>query len=148
MNPPTVVGSSKTGSTEQIAGLGLLVMSMRRGLMSVIPGGKGYRLPLISNDEFAKFIVQVFKLEQPTIQTYTLVEDKQHDQNIAELLSVMSESMNMRAPKISVPMPLMKTIMNSGVSKITKIPSDGLNFITKRKFSNVSSEKNYGRGLV
>ena len=45
------------------------------------------------------------------------------------------------APKISVPMPLMKTIMNSGVSKITKIPSDGLNFITKRKFSNVSAKK-------
>ncbi|TKJ02134.1 nonribosomal peptide synthetase MxaA, partial [Bacillus cereus] len=44
----------------------------------------------------------------------------------------------------SVPMPLMKTIMNSGVSKITKIPSDGLNFITKRKFSNVSAKKIMG----
>lgn len=119
-------------------------MSMRRGLMPVIPGGKGYRLPLISNDELAKFIVQVFRLEQPTIQTYTLVEDKQHDQNIAELLSIMSESMNMRAPKISVPMPFMKAIMNSGGSKITKIPSDGLNFITKQKFSNVSAKKIMG----
>ncbi|MCY7583459.1 alpha/beta fold hydrolase [Bacillus safensis] len=138
INPPTVVGSSKTGSTEQIAGLGLLVSSMRRGLMPVIPGGKGYRLPLISNDEFAKFIVQVLRIEQPAIQTYTLVEDKEHDQNIAELLSVMSESMNMRAPKISVPLPLMKTIMKSGVSKITNIPSDGLNFMTKRTFSNAS----------
>ncbi|HCX49584.1 MAG TPA: nonribosomal peptide synthetase MxaA, partial [Bacillus sp. (in: Bacteria)] len=144
INPPTVVGSSKTGSTEQIAGLGLLVTSMRRGLMPVIPGGKGYRLPLISNDEFAKFIVQVFKLEQPAIQTYTLVEDKENDPNIAELLSVMSESMNMRAPKISVPMPLMKTIMNSGVSKITQIPADGLNFITNRTFSNGSAKKIMG----
>lgn len=138
INPPTVVGSSKTGSTEQIAGLGLLVTSMRRGLMPVIPGGKGYRLPLISNDEFAKFIVQVLRIEQPAIQTYTLVEDKENDPNIAELLSIMSESMNMRTPKISVPMPLMKTIMKSGVSKITNIPSDGLNFMTKRTFSNAS----------
>ncbi|OBW49277.1 nonribosomal peptide synthetase MxaA [Bacillus safensis] len=144
INPPTVVGSSKTGSTEQIAGLGLLVKSMRKGLMPVIPGGKGYRLPLISNDMFAKFIVQVFRMEQPAIQTFTLVEDKKHDQNIAELLSVMSESMNMRAPKISVPMPLMKAVMNSGVSKITKIPSDGLNFMTKRTFSNVSAKKIMG----
>ncbi|CAM5598993.1 nonribosomal peptide synthetase MxaA [Bacillus safensis FO-36b] [Bacillus safensis subsp. safensis] len=144
INPPTVVGSSKTGSTEQIAGLGLLVKSMRRGLMPVIPGGKGYRLPLISNDMFAKFIVQVFRMEQPAIQTFTLVEDKEHDQNIAELLSVISESMNMRAPKISVPMPLMKAVMNSGVSKITKIPSDGLNFMTKRTFSNVSAKKIMG----
>ncbi|MCY7436256.1 alpha/beta fold hydrolase [Bacillus pumilus] len=144
INPPTVVGSSQTGSTEQIAGVGLLVKSMRRGLMPVIPGGKDYRLPLISNDEFARFIVQVFRLEQPAIQTYTLVEDWQHDQNIGELLSVMSESMNMRAPKISVPMPLMKAVMNSGVSKITKIPSDGLNFMTKRTFSNVSAKKIMG----
>ncbi|AIZ61450.1 MxaA domain-containing protein [Bacillus sp. WP8] len=144
INPPTVVGSSKTGSTEQIAGIGLLVTSMRRGLMPVIPGGKGYRLPLISNDEFAKFIVQVFRMEQPAIQTYTLVEDKEHDQNIAELLSVMSESMNMRAPKISVPMPFMKAMMKSGVSKITNIPSDGLNFMTKRTFSNALVKKMMG----
>lgn len=144
INPPTVVGSSQTGSTEQIAGLGLLVKSMRRGLMPVIPGGKGYRLPLISNDEFAKFIVLVFKLEQSAIQTYTLVEDKEHDQNVAELLSMMSESMNMRASSISVPMPLMKAIMNSGVSKLTNIPSDGLNFMTKRTFSNVSAKKIMG----
>ncbi|CVN23436.1 3-beta hydroxysteroid dehydrogenase/isomerase [Streptococcus pneumoniae] len=144
INPPTVVGSSQTGSTEQIAGLGLLVKSMRRGLMPVIPGGKDYRLPLISNDEFAKCIVQVFKLEQPVIQTYTLVEDKEHDQNVAGLLSMMSESMNMKAPSISVPMPLMKAIMNSGVSKLTNIPSDGLNFMTKRTFSNVSVKKIMG----
>ncbi|MBB6604026.1 alpha/beta fold hydrolase [Bacillus pumilus] len=144
INPPTVVGSSQTGSTEQIAGLGLLVKSMRRGLMPVIPGGKDYRLPLISNDEFARFIVQVFRLEQPAIQTYTLVEDWQHDQNIGELLSMMSESMNMRAPKISVPMPLMKAMMNSGVSKMTNIPSDGLNFMTKRTFSNVAVKKLMG----
>ncbi|MEH7776597.1 alpha/beta fold hydrolase [Bacillus altitudinis] len=141
INPPTVVGSSQTGSTEQIAGLGLLVKSIRRGLMPVIPGGKDYRLPLISNDEFAKFIVQVFKLEQPAIQTYTLVEDKEHDQNVAGLLSIMSESMNMKAPSTSVPMPLMKAIMNSGVSKLTNIPSDGLNFMTKRTFSNASVKK-------
>ncbi|MFL0448570.1 alpha/beta fold hydrolase [Bacillus altitudinis] len=144
INPPTVVGSSQTGSTEQIAGLGLLVKSMRRGLMPVIPGGKDYRLPLISNDEFAKFIVQVFKLEQPAIQTYTLVEDKEHDQNVAGLLSIMSESMNMKAPSISVPLPLMKAIMKSGVSKLTSIPSDGLNFMTKRTFSNVSVKKIMG----
>ncbi|MEC0970537.1 alpha/beta fold hydrolase [Bacillus altitudinis] len=144
INPPTVVGSSQTGSTEQIAGLGLLVKSMRRGLMPVIPGGKDYRLPLISNDEFAKFIVQVFKLEQPAIQTYTLVEDKEHDQNVAGLLSIMSESMNMKAPSTSVPMPLMKAIMNSGVSKLTNIPSDGLNFMTKRTFSNASVKKIMG----
>ncbi|MGN7764885.1 alpha/beta fold hydrolase [Paenibacillus sp. 22594] len=144
INPPTVVGSSKTGSTEQLAGLGLLVASMRRGLMPFIPGGKGYKLPLISNDELAKFIVQVFKLEQSSIQTYTLVQDKQLDPDLSELLGVMSESMNMAAPKISVPIRFVKALMKSGISKITQIPSDGLNFITNRKFSNDLSKKVMG----
>ncbi|MHA6533837.1 alpha/beta fold hydrolase [Paenibacillus sp. BAC0078] len=144
INPPTVVGSSKTGSTEQTAGLGLLVASMRRGLMPFIPGGKGYKLPLISNDELAKFIVQVFKLEQSSIQTYTLVQDNQLDPDISELLEVMSESMNMAAPKISVPIRFVKALMKSGISKITQIPSDGLNFITNRKFPNDSSKKIMG----
>ena len=66
-----------------------------------------------------KFIVQVFRLEQPTIQTYTLVEDKQHDQNIAELLYYVGKY-EYEGTKISVPMPFMKAIMNSGGSKITK----------------------------
>lgn len=44
INPPTMVGSSQTGSTEQVAGLGLLVKSMRKGLMPVVPGGRDYRL--------------------------------------------------------------------------------------------------------
>ena len=119
-------------------------MSMRKGLLPSIPGGKKYRLPLIANDELAKFIVQVFRLEQPTIQTYTLVEDKQNDQNISELLDAMSESMNMTAPKISIPLPFMKALMNSGISKITQIPADGLNFITNRTFSNGSTKKIMG----
>lgn len=144
INPPTVVGSSTTGSTEQVAGLGLLVESMRRGLMPVIPGGKGYKLPLISNDALAKFIVQVVKLEQSSIQTYTLVPDNQHDPDISELLGVMSESMNMAAPAISVPLRFMKALMNSGISKITQIPSDGLNFITNRTFSNDLPKKVMG----
>lgn len=144
INPPTVVGSSKTGITEQVAGLGLLVASMRRGLLPVIPGGKGYTLPLISNDGLAKFIVQVSKLEQSSIQTYTLVQDKQLEPDISELLGVMSESMNRNAPKISMPIRFMKALMNSGISKLTQIPSDGLNFITNRTFSNDSSKKVMG----
>lgn len=144
INPPTVVGSSTTGSTEQVAGLGLLVESVRRGLMPVIPGGKGYKLPLIANEALAKFIVQVIKREPSSIQTYTLVPDQPLDPDISELLGVMSESMNMAAPTISVPLRLMKALMNSGLSKITRIPSDGLNFITNRKFSNDLPKKIMG----
>lgn len=111
--------------------------------MPVIPGGKGYKLPLIANDALAKFIVQVVKQEPSSIQTYTLVPDQPLDPDISELLGIMSESMNMAAPTISVPLRLMKALMNSGISKITQIPSDGLNFITNRTFSNDLPKKSW-----
>ncbi len=41
--------------------------------MPVIPGGKGYRLPLISNDELAGVYCTGFQIGAQTIQTYTLI---------------------------------------------------------------------------
>ncbi|MED4403259.1 alpha/beta fold hydrolase [Metabacillus fastidiosus] len=146
VNPPVVVGSSKTGSTEQLGGLGMLVSSVRKGLMPVIPGGKNYRLPIIANDDLAKFIVQVSMQDTSSIKTYTLVSDKRTEPHIPELLSLMSESMNMKAPTLSVPISSLKILLNSGLSKITKIPSDGLNFITKREFSNDSLKEIMKKG--
>ncbi len=145
INPPTVVGPSQTGSTEQVAGLGLLVKSMRKGLMSVVPGGRDYRLPLIANDALAKFIVQILNQQQPKSQTYTLVPDQQMDLNVPKLLSIMSESMNVKAPTKSVPIQTMKVLMNGGISKITGVPADGLNFITNKDFSNDMVKKVMGQ---
>ncbi|MDQ6600796.1 alpha/beta fold hydrolase [Bacillus salipaludis] len=145
VNPPTVVGPSQTGSTEQVGGLGLLVKSMSKGLMPVVPVGRDYRLPLIANDALAKFIVRILKQQQPKSHTYTLVPDKQTDLNVPELLRIMAESMNVKAPTKSVPIQAMKLLLNSGGSKLTGIPADGLNFMTNRDFSNVMVKKVMGQ---
>lgn len=144
INPPTVVGSTVTGSTEQLGGLGLLVKSMRQGLMPVVPGGKGYRLPLIANDALSEFIVKILNQEHPENGTYTLVSDPQVDVDISELLKIMAKSMNVKAPTKSVSIEIMKTLLNGGGSKLTGIPADGLSFITNRAFRNESVKKAAG----
>ncbi|MDF2791100.1 MAG: MxaA protein [Neobacillus sp.] len=144
VNPPTVVGASQSGSTEQVAGLGLLVKSMRKGLMPVVPGGRDYRLPLIANDALAKFIVRILNQEQPKSQTYTLVPDQQTDLHVPELLRIMSESMNKKSPAQSVPIQPIKLLMKAGGSKLTGIPADGFNFMTKRDFTNDKVKKVMG----
>lgn len=136
INPPVVVGSSETGSTEQLGGLGLLVKSMRKGLMPIVPGGRDYRLPLIANDALAKCIVQILNQQQPKSCTYTLVPDKQADLNLPELLRIMAESMHVKVPTKSVPIQAMQLLLKSGGSKITGVPADGLNFMTNKDFSN------------
>jgi len=136
INPPTVVGPSQTGSTEQVDGLGLLVKSMRKGLMPFVPGGGDYRLPLIANDALAKFIIRILNQQQPKSDTYTLVSDRQMDLNVPELLRIMAESLNVKAPTKAIPIQIMKLLLNSGGSKITGIPADSLNFLTNKDFSN------------
>jgi len=145
INPPIVVGPSQTGSTEQLGGLGILVKSMRKGFMPVVPGGRDYRLPLIANDALATCIVQILNQQQPKSHTYTLVPDKQEDLTVPELLRIMAESMNVKVPTKSVPIQPMKLLLNSGGSKITGIPADGLNFMTQRVFSNDMVKKVMGQ---
>lgn len=145
INPPTVVGPSQTGSTEQVGGIGLLVNSMRKGLMSFVPGGRDFRLPIIANDALAKFIVRILNQEQPKSQTYTLVPDQHADLNMTELLRIMAESLNIKGPTMSIPIQPMKILLNSGASKITGIPADGLNFITNKEFSNDGVKKVAGQ---
>lgn len=144
INPPIVVGPSQTGSTEQVDGLGLLVKSMRKGLMPVVPGGENYRLPLIANDALAKFIIRILNQQQPKSHTYTLVPDRQMDLNVSELLRIMAESLNIKAPTKAIPIQIMKLLLNSGGSKITGIPADSLNFLTNRDFSNAKVKKVVG----
>ncbi len=144
INPPTVVGPSQTGSTEQVDGLGLLVKSMRKGLMPVVPGGGNYRLPLIANDALAKFIVRILNQKQPKSHTYTLVPDRQMDLNVSELLRIMAESLNVKAPTKAIPIQIMKLLLNSGGSKITGIPADSLNFLTNKDFSNAKVKEVMG----
>ncbi|WP_318503007.1 alpha/beta fold hydrolase [Bacillus sp. T3] len=146
INPPTVVGPSQTGSTEQLAGVGLLVKSLQKGLMPVVPGGRDYRLPLIANDLLANFIIEILKQGEPKSGTYTLVPDRSNDLTMPELLEIMTESLNVKTPTKSVPIQMMKALLNAGGSKLTGIPADGLNFITKRDFSNDMVETVMGKG--
>ena len=107
INPPTVIGNKDTGETEQLAGFGLFMKIIRKGLLPIIPGGEDYRLPVIHRDVLANFIVD--SLLKPVNQsaTYTLVQNKNEDIKLPELMSIVSNTMNMKAPKLVVPMPLL-----------------------------------------
>ena len=148
INPPTVIGTKQTGQTEQLAGFGLFMDIIRQRLLPVIPGGKNYRLPVIHKDIFSNFVIQTL-LDQPKQNaTYTLVQDKNKDLNLPVLMSLVSQSMNMKTPKITVPMPLLKTFMTFGGSQITGIPKSGLNFMTDKQFDNQSLKHDYPEFLI
>ncbi|MFI3621721.1 alpha/beta fold hydrolase [Vagococcus fluvialis] len=136
INPPTVIGNKDTGETEQLAGFGLFMKIIRKGLLPIIPGGEDYRLPVIHRDVLANFIVDSLLKSVNESATYTLVQNKNEDIKLPELMSIVSNTMNMKAPKLVVPMPLLKTVMTLGGSRVTGVSKSSLNFMTKRQFNN------------
>ncbi|MEG0551566.1 MAG: alpha/beta fold hydrolase [Vagococcus sp.] len=148
INPPTVIGDDQTGSTEQLGGLGLFIKIIRNGFLPVIPGGKNYRLPLINNNILAQFIVETIISDSKGNETYTFVPDKKSDRNIATLMSLISESMNIKTPRVTVPHWLLTFIMSFGGSKLTGVPKASLNFLTNESFNNQSVKENFEPELV
>ncbi|MFW8052525.1 alpha/beta fold hydrolase [Vagococcus fluvialis] len=148
INPPTVIGNKDTGVTEQLAGFGLFIKIIRQGLLPIIPGGKSYRLPVINRDVLANFIIETLFQSPQQMVTYTLVKDKQIDLAVPDLMKIVSTSMNMNRPKITIPLPFLKTIMTLGGSRITGISKDSLNFITNRDFDNQQIKKDYPASVL
>ncbi|HCM90389.1 MULTISPECIES: alpha/beta fold hydrolase [Vagococcus] len=148
INPPTVIGTKHTGATEQLAGFGLFMKIIRQGLLPVIPGGKNYRLPVIHNDIFVNFVVRALFSKPKKTATYTLVQDKKEDLNLPQLMTLISQSMNMKIPKIIAPMPFLKAIMSLGGSQITGVSKSSLNFITDREFENQQVKKDFPFHLI
>lgn len=148
INPPTVIGNKDTGETEQLAGFGLFMKIIRKGLLPIIPGGEDYRLPVIHRDVLANFIVDSLLKPVNESATYTLVQNKNEDIKLPELMSIVSNTMNMKAPKLVVPMPLLKTVLTLGGSRVTGVSKSSLNFMTKRQFNNHQVTTDFPATLV
>jgi len=144
VNPSTVIGSRPTGSTPQLDGLGILVKAVRSRLMPVVPGGKHYWLPLVTNDEVAETIVLLARDQANSTRqsaTYNLVGDKAEQPNMKELLREIARQLHVGAPVMSMPIRLLSAIMRYGGEKLTGIPSQSLAFVTDRSFNNDSAKQ-------
>lgn len=148
INLPTAIGDEQIGSTAQLGGFGLFIEIIRKGSLPVIPGGEDYRLPLINKNIVAEFIVNTLFNDSKKEMTYSLVSDKEHDHNISELMSIISESMNMNKPFVTAPFGLLKFIMKFGGSKITGIPKSSLSFLTNQVFDNHLTKRDFDAELI
>lgn len=132
INPGTVIGSSRTGETEQLTGFGLMVDAVRRGLMSVTPGGSDHWLPLITVDDLARLTVEAATRPDTADQTYFALDN--NSPGMIELLRILADELRMPRPMFSVPVPLLRSIMEHGGSKLTGILPQSLDFVTTKRF--------------
>lgn len=132
VHPGTVIGSSRTGETEQMTGFGLMVDAVRRGLMSVTPGGSDHWLPLITVDDLARLTVEVATRPDAANQTYYALD--RNSPNMVDLLGILADELRMPRPLFSMPIEPLRSIMEHGGSKLTGILPQSLDFVTTKKF--------------
>lgn len=141
VNPSTIVGAKPAGVTEQTGGLGILVHAVRHRLMPLVPGGPDYWVPLVANDVVARAIVRLACDEAPNGGTYNMLGDKEASPNMNELLGAIARELRMPIPRLSAPVGLLRTVMGTGLGRMTGIPAESLAFITNRSFRTEESKR-------
>ncbi|MCY9516374.1 alpha/beta fold hydrolase [Paenibacillus apiarius] len=134
VNPSVVVGDSFSGQTEQLGGLSILIDAVRRNLMPLVPGGDDYWLPMVHIDHVVSFIAKLANSEGLSSNTYYLLDSKQTSPSMRDLIQLIAKQLRTAPPFGSVPIPLLKTILKTGVGKLLGIPKESMNFIVKSEF--------------
>ncbi|KQO14153.1 alpha/beta fold hydrolase [Paenibacillus sp. Leaf72] len=135
VHPGVVIGDSATGETEQLGGLGLLVDAARRKLMALVPGGEKYWLPLFHLDHAAAFIAALAQEEQPISQTYYLLQAKEDNPNMRQLITTMAEELRVAKPIGSLPLSFLSKVLGSPLGSKLGIPQESLSFVVDDSYS-------------
>ena len=132
VHPSTVVGDSATGEITQDIGLLKLVDALQKGRLTAIPGKRGDWLPLIPVDYLARFLAGV--LEQPDAngQEYWVLDDA--TPALPELVRWLADAVGVAAPRLQIPLGLMKFILNAGLGKRWDMAAESLNFIDSARY--------------
>ncbi|RRJ67467.1 alpha/beta fold hydrolase [Paenibacillus oralis] len=147
VNPSVVIGHSFSGVTEQIGGLSILVDSVRRKLMPLVPGGKDYWLPMVHIDHVASFIAGLVQTKEVASNTYYLLDSKRDSPPIRSLLGTIAAEMGVSPPFGTIPLALLKTILGLGIGKLLGVPKESMNFLVKSDFpvsTKLELERKYG----
>ncbi|RJX39818.1 alpha/beta fold hydrolase [Paenibacillus pinisoli] len=134
VNPSVVIGDSYTGMTEQLGGLGILVNSVRRGLMAFAPGGKKYWLPLVHVDHVAACIAALAQEKHPVSDTYFLLDQQTASPDMIELTRLIAKESGVRGPIGAIPYRFIKALLNLGIDKGLKMPKESIDFIVNSEF--------------
>ncbi|GIP24218.1 alpha/beta fold hydrolase [Paenibacillus sp. J22TS3] len=133
VHPSVVIGDSVTGSTEQTGGLGILVHSVSRGLLRLVPGNARHWLPLVHVDHLGAFVAALAAEKDISAaeKTYYLLDNRQSSPSIKGLVGQISKELLAPRPIGSLPLPLLHKLLGGrgGLGKKLGIPPESLSFI-------------------
>ncbi|MGF7047989.1 thioester reductase-like protein/pimeloyl-ACP methyl ester carboxylesterase [Paenibacillus sp. DS2015] len=135
VHPGVVIGDSATGVTEQLGGLGILVNAARRKMMSIVPGGKEYWLPLFHLDHVSSFIAALTLEDNPANKTYYLLNSREDSPNMMQLLTTINRELRVPKPLGTLSPSLLSKVLGNRLGRKLRIPKESLSFVVNESFS-------------
>lgn len=132
VHPSTVVGDSKHGEITQEIGLLKLVDALQKGQLTAIPGRRRDWLPLIPVDYLASFLAAVPSHPDTSNREYWVLDDG--TPCLPELIRWLADGLGQPAPRLQIPMTLLRWALNAGLGDRWNMSAESLNFIDSARY--------------
>ncbi|MVF13042.1 NAD-dependent epimerase/dehydratase family protein [Ketobacter sp. MCCC 1A13808] len=135
----TVAGHSQTGEILQPQGFPQLVYGVKNKFMPLIPGKAEDWIPLIPLDYLVQFITGIIHVPHTIGQDYLVLDER--TPNFAALLKLIAEHLDMKPATHHVPKKWVKLLLNLGLSRISGMSAETLDFLQPYRFDTQASQK-------
>jgi nucleoside-diphosphate-sugar epimerase/pimeloyl-ACP methyl ester carboxylesterase len=128
VNPSTVIGSSRTGESDQHIGLAANLRDLWNGRLAALPGDASTFVPVVTADHLGAFMALLATDEDTAGASYTVLD--QRTPPLPELLRLVATHYRVRVPRIRVPVPIIKRLPPS----ITRADPETLSFLSSDRY--------------
>ncbi|MGW5869107.1 alpha/beta fold hydrolase [Streptomyces sp. NPDC055239] len=128
VNPPSVIGDSVTGESDQYLGLAANLKDLWQGSLAALPGNGRTFVPVVAADHLARFMT-LLPMDEATRQTayWPLADDTPA---LPNLLTLIAEHYGVKAPRTRIPVPLLKRLPR----RLTKADPETLTFLSTDRY--------------
>lgn len=140
IHPATVIGDSDRGEIPSNQEFNRTLTDLSKGKLFAVPGCDGYRLPLVRIDYLTQFMAHVTDYPETAGQEYLLADA--NTPSLKSVLTLCAKHVGIPAPKINVPIPVLKTIVRwSWLGRQLGMTSEMLHFLRQEKLDTSATNK-------
>ncbi|MEU5869639.1 alpha/beta fold hydrolase [Nonomuraea sp. NPDC047529] len=135
VNPSSVIGHSLTGEAGQYLGLAGLVRDLWTGRLPALPGGARTFVPVVTVDEFARFMAAVPEHDPEPGGLHWVLDPATPE--LPDLIRLLADHLGVRAPRVRVPVALIRRLP----SALTGADPETLGFLTEDRYDTGSADR-------
>jgi dihydroflavonol-4-reductase len=139
VHPATLAGHAGSGELADGQEMARSLDDLLAGRLPAVPGGGGYRLPLVGMDYLAGFLARVADYPEAAGREYLLADPATPD--LKTVMTVCAEAAGVKAPRLVIPVPVLRRLAGWGwLSRRTGLTREKLAFLRREALDTVAAE--------